>query len=179
MYTSAIQRRFHRSHSKRDRHFVFQTDNPQSPKAPETVRENPPTTFLFLPYSIVKKPTQRLNYKTNVKNPRRPTVKPASISMRQLLCDFFRISPERRTSSPAAPPPSSVRRVIEATPFPSQHNTSQKIQKKRKPLLWKMFFDFPHRAAGFDGETAGLTRAPAARRPAPCRRLVHRRRNMR
>ncbi|WP_210265775.1 hypothetical protein, partial [Agrobacterium larrymoorei] len=50
------------------------------------------------------------------------------------------ISLERGTSSPAAPPPSSVSGLIREHPEHSQHQHQQKLQKNRKCLiLWENF----------------------------------------
>ncbi|WP_210265773.1 hypothetical protein, partial [Agrobacterium larrymoorei] len=54
------------------------------------------------------------------------------------------ISLERGTSSPAAPPPSSVSGLIREHPEHSQHQHQQKLQKNRKCLIYKAIFEKSH-----------------------------------
>ncbi|WP_210258462.1 hypothetical protein, partial [Rhizobium skierniewicense] len=72
-------------------------------------------TFLFLPYSIVKKQTH-ISVKTNKPKPESQSQKNKAISQ------IPQFSLERRTSSLAAPPPSSVSGLIEDTNQTSQQD---------------------------------------------------------
>ncbi|MCI9868889.1 hypothetical protein RHIZ_23355, partial [Rhizobium skierniewicense] len=94
-----------------------------------------PPTFLFLPYSIVKKQTH-IRVKTS-----KP--KPESLNPQEPnLAANPQVFQERRTSSLAAPPPSSVSGLIEDTPETSQQQVGEKIQKNSKSLVLMRYFRF-------------------------------------
>jgi hypothetical protein len=100
-----------------------------------TVPQAPPPTFLFLPYSIVKKQTPN--------RVKKPKPKPESLSQKdQTISANLQFSPERKTSSLAAPPPSSVSGLIEDTSQTSQQHTLKKVQKSGKALIRQDYFVF-------------------------------------
>jgi hypothetical protein len=75
---------------------------------PKTIRETPPTTFLFLPIFNCQITDIRAS-KPKRQNPRSQTVKPGPSASQPILCDF-----QKRTQSALeAPPPSSVSGVID------------------------------------------------------------------
>ena len=115
---------------KRDRQSLFQ----RMPNLSSIPQASPPT-FLFLPYSIVKKQTH-IRVKTIKPKPE------SSDPLNPLLAADPRFSLERRTSSLAAPPPSSVSGLIEDTPPDSQQGGMKKNQKNGKLLLFKTYFRF-------------------------------------
>ncbi|MGV1872213.1 hypothetical protein, partial [Agrobacterium rosae] len=63
------------------------------------------------------------------------------LSKTQQTRQVFQFSPERRTSSLAAPPPSSVSGLIEDTPADSQQHTCKKIDIFYKYMILKDILD--------------------------------------
>ena len=88
-----------------------------------TVRETPPPTFLFLPSSIVKKQTKPKvpsHPKPQNKKPKpKPSPGPNNPSNQE--------TSERVHPSPAAPPPSLVKRVIKLPQQTSQQGSAKNV----------------------------------------------------
>ena len=116
MYTRNASQRssFHGSLiSKRDRHFVFQTDPLKDPRDA--------ADHVSLSSHLQLSKNRRSNLKRQKRQqPQRPNRNPVPIS---IPANFPEISLERKSSSPAAPPPSSVRRFINPSHKTSQHYT--------------------------------------------------------
>ncbi|MFB9953494.1 hypothetical protein ACFFP0_32040, partial [Rhizobium puerariae] len=93
----------------------------------------------------------------------------------QLLSDFaganLAISPERGTSSPAAPPPSSVTRLIEATTISSQQGFPRKDRESYNQLKNNMNYEFMGISEPLTIVNALLSERPAAALAAPARRM--------
>jgi hypothetical protein len=95
------------------------SDPPARPRRPR---------FSFFHSSIVKKQTPKsLKKKPGTSKPTEPNLNPAPISIQPIS----RISPEQETSSPAAPPPSSVSGVIVVCPQTSQQGSNRNFREKR------------------------------------------------
>ena len=114
-----------------------------------TVRETPPPTFLFLPSSIVKKQTKHKVPSHPKPQNKKPKPKPSPGSNNPSNQE----TSERVHPSPAAPPPSLVKRVIGPL-----HSSSQ--QGSAKNVIFSQM-----------AEIAGKTHRPCVtRRPEPQRR---------
>ena len=138
MYTSASLRRFHRSHSKRDRHL---SSNWIKPKLDPRKPADHVSLSSHIQLSKNRHPqTRKLE---NVINHRaKPEPGPISISANFSAIVSW-ISPERRTSSLAAPPPSSVSGLIEDTPPKRQQARFHFLQKNDKRMILLEKFRFP------------------------------------
>ncbi|WP_210166777.1 hypothetical protein, partial [Rhizobium sp. AAP43] len=75
-------------------------------KSFDPIHTRPPPTFLFLPYSIVKKQTRKTRHKISL----RPTLKPGKKSAIQPISRRFLSEPVRRRFRAAAS--RSVKRLI-------------------------------------------------------------------
>ena len=88
-----------------------------------TVRETPPPTFLFLPSSIVKKQTKPKVPSLPKPQNKKPKPKPSPGSNNPSNQE----TSERVHPSPAAPPPSLVKRVIKLPQQTSQQGSSKNV----------------------------------------------------
>ena len=88
-----------------------------------TVRETPPPTFLFLPSSIVKKQTKHKvpSHPKPQDKPPKPKPSPGSNNPSN------QETSERVHPSPAAPPPSLVKRVIKLPQQTSQQGSAKNV----------------------------------------------------
>ena len=119
-------------------------------------RGNAPSTSLFLLFCNCQKTdeTKSVN-QTKPKNP--PSPQPKSRPSNQ----FSRLPQGRNSQSPAAVPPSLVRRFIRPSTQTSQHPIVKKLKHSQKWLILLdkfTFSGFPARFAGF-GEAAPLGRS--------------------
>jgi hypothetical protein len=118
--------------SKRDRLYRIQR------QFLKTVRETPPTTFLFLLIfncQITDHKAKTRSRQTPTEPNRNPAPKSANPPISTECLKRFLKTPERRTSSLAAPPPSSVSGLIDPHPPKRQQTKITKTGKSRKVLI--------------------------------------------
>ena len=133
MYTSASLRRFHRSHSKRDRHL-------SSKQTVLANRPRKPADHVSLS-SHIQLSNNRHSQTRKLKN----VIKPRDLTEARSQSAYANLSwfsSERVTSSLAAPPPSSVSGLIRARPRPRQWEKVRKPGKTRKQLYYMAYYSF-------------------------------------